>query len=376
MIKRQKIELYVVRTFGEKFSATFDFISDNWRVLLRFLTYIYLPMAVVLALFTYDYMDMFAQLEEGASEAEALGVAGKYGLATVLYGLAYIASTGAVYGLMRQYFSRAEGLNGLSWRDFQPVWTRGMMRGLNVTVMFWVAMLGVVIVAALLALLSRWLLLPVAVALVVCLVPLALLCPAYMLEDNGLWASVGKAYRLGFRTWGGIVLTLLVVGIISYLLAIAVSLPWYVCIGLKTVFVYGAADGEAPSFISSSAFSFLSYLASIVQIFGALLLYTIGYVACAFLYGHAAEKVDAVTANEGIERFEQLGDSNANARQPQPNGDDDAALLLGAYTLHALNDDHADSHSDADATADEPRTSPTDDPQAAPDDDIDHFDRL
>ena len=42
-MERPKIELYQVRSFGEKFSATFDFLRENFRLWLRACTYLILP---------------------------------------------------------------------------------------------------------------------------------------------------------------------------------------------------------------------------------------------------------------------------------------------------------------------------------------------
>ena len=38
-MERQKIELYQERSFGEKLSATFAFVSENMQVLLKYLIY-------------------------------------------------------------------------------------------------------------------------------------------------------------------------------------------------------------------------------------------------------------------------------------------------------------------------------------------------
>lgn len=46
-IERPKIELYKVRSFGEKFSAIFEFIRENFKFLLRACTYLLLPLCLV-----------------------------------------------------------------------------------------------------------------------------------------------------------------------------------------------------------------------------------------------------------------------------------------------------------------------------------------
>ena len=46
-IERPKVELYQVRGFGEKFTAIFDFIRENFKLLLRACTYLLLPFCLL-----------------------------------------------------------------------------------------------------------------------------------------------------------------------------------------------------------------------------------------------------------------------------------------------------------------------------------------
>ena len=45
--QKPKIALYVQRSFGEKLTATFDFIKENWKPLMKFTTYLMLPLCVL-----------------------------------------------------------------------------------------------------------------------------------------------------------------------------------------------------------------------------------------------------------------------------------------------------------------------------------------
>ena len=38
-MERKLITLYKTRTFGQKMSDTFDFVTENWKPLLKFSTY-------------------------------------------------------------------------------------------------------------------------------------------------------------------------------------------------------------------------------------------------------------------------------------------------------------------------------------------------
>ena len=45
--QKPKIALYVQRSFGEKLTTTFDFIKENWKPLMKFTTYLMLPLCLL-----------------------------------------------------------------------------------------------------------------------------------------------------------------------------------------------------------------------------------------------------------------------------------------------------------------------------------------
>lgn len=47
--QKPKIALYVKRPFGDKLNATMDFIKENWKPMLKFCTYLILPLCLIQA---------------------------------------------------------------------------------------------------------------------------------------------------------------------------------------------------------------------------------------------------------------------------------------------------------------------------------------
>ena len=47
--QKPKIAMYVKRPFGEKLNASFDFIKENWKQLLKYATYLILPVCLLQA---------------------------------------------------------------------------------------------------------------------------------------------------------------------------------------------------------------------------------------------------------------------------------------------------------------------------------------
>ena len=60
------------------------------------------------------------------------------------------------------------------------------------------------------------------------------------------------------------------------------------------------------AFINSAGYSFLIYLLGVVQAFVGYFAYSLPFIGLAYQYGHASEKVDHVTMESDIDRFEQL----------------------------------------------------------------------
>ena len=133
-------------------------------------------------------------------------------------------------------------------------------------------------------------------------VPLALLAPIYLFEDITLMEAFKKTFRLGFATWGGVFLILIVMGIIASVLQGIVSIPWYVIYIVKMIFTM--SDGGATS--SSVGLNFAQYLFSILMLYGSYLSAIFGIVGLVYQYGHASEVVDSITVESDIDNFDKL----------------------------------------------------------------------
>ncbi|MCB5701342.1 hypothetical protein LIR44_22970, partial [Bacteroides fragilis] len=59
----------------------------------------------------------------------------------------------------------------------------------------------------------------------------------YLFEEFGILASFWKTFRLGFATWGGVFLVSLVMGLISSVLQVVTTTPWYIATILKYFFM-------------------------------------------------------------------------------------------------------------------------------------------
>ena len=114
--------------------------------------------------------------------------------------------------------------------------------------------------------------------------------------------AFAKTFRLGFATWGGVFLVLMVMGLIASVLQGIVSIPWYVIYIVKMVFTM--SDGGATS--SSVGLNFAQYLFSILMLYGSYLSAIFSIVGLVYQYGHASEVVDSITVESDIDNFDKL----------------------------------------------------------------------
>ncbi len=320
----EKIKLYAVRDFGQGLTVVMDFLRQNWKALLLYLTYFLLPLSLIQGLslngFMSGYMDLIGGIMTNASDPPmSLLYAGLSLLAYMaLYMLGILLMYAVVYGLMRLY-ERGEGnLSDVSWSDLKPHFMFTLKRTLVLLLIgFAVAFVLVVIVGTVIGLvmyqnpalfasvymLFVFFMLAVAVLLGP---PLSLITPAYVFEDDAtLIPAIKRGVRLGFKIWLVAVGVLTILSMIIYMGQQFISLPWGIMMFVKMLFGMGL-DGLNSSYVDNVFYSFIYYLTAVIQCFAGFVLSAVPLIGAAFLYGHAAEKVDGMTVSDNIRNFDSL----------------------------------------------------------------------
>ena len=105
-----KIELYQKRDFGEKVTATFQFVRENWKPLLKYLTILMLPISIVQSLCMNMYLDegvinVMDETDTDAFMAAGMGYYAVTAVCSVVGGVLYYA---LFYALFAAYGRRDE----------------------------------------------------------------------------------------------------------------------------------------------------------------------------------------------------------------------------------------------------------------------------
>lgn len=312
---KPKFELYRTRTFTEKLNDTISYLRDSWRPQLKYFIYLMLPCCMVLAFFMNHfwsgYMSFIMSADRLSSPADgAVHFLVNAGLMAIVFLSAYTLLVALVYAMLRLYMVDSSRLDGLTAQELKPELLFCLRRS-SVLMLFSLAVgiAALLILAGLLAgafsvsagfgLVSM---VPLYAGLLVLFLPLMLMTPIYMIEDDvNVIAAFTKAFHLGFPTWGGIFALTFIVGIITSIVQMVTMGPWYVLFIIKMVFTLSKdLDG---SFAHSVLFVCGEYATCVLQCLGMMLASAINLVALAIQYGHASDKVDGMGLAEKIEQF-------------------------------------------------------------------------
>jgi len=285
--QKPKIALYVQRSFGEKLTATFDFIKENWKPLMKFTTYLMLPLCLLQGLSLNGLMSGTMALGDMTGGSFDSSVVGASIMALVTY---Y-----SLYAVL--YLLGTVMLKPLLFRNVRRVF---LIMIIGVLLVLFVGLIVgfIATVIPFMAIAFLFVLLVVVVS-----VPLAIWAPVYLFEDIYIIDALKKAYRLGFATWGGIVLISIVMGFIAAILQGVTMIPWYIGTIVKYIFAMTDAGGGATV---SAAYSFVLYLLAVVQAFGVYMSMIFSLLGLAYQYGHASEKIDYVMVESDIDNFDKL----------------------------------------------------------------------
>lgn len=307
--QKPKIALYVKRSFGDKLTATFSFVNENWKVLLKYCTYFILPLCLIQGLsmnsFMQGYMGVVASVGNGVNAYDdllyTLGLS--YGVLILLSMIGGLMLTSLVYSLVKLYNDREERLAGVTFADLKPLFF-GNAKRLFIAWLFLTAIaFAVVIVMALLIVITPWTMLLTIPFLIACIFPLTLLPSIYLFEKIGIWQAFLKSIRLGFATWGGIFGVTFVTGFIANVVQGVLSLPYMIVLVISVALT---TNGMQTEMTTSVGFGFMNYLFAVLMTFGIYLSMIFTLLGIVYQYGHACEVMDSVSVEEDINRFDQL----------------------------------------------------------------------
>ena len=311
--KQRRINLYASRSIGETLSATFDFVTQNFVPLIKFLSAFLLPVSALMGLSYQSMFSSFAHIDNLNDETEQiLSVVMSYLPVLLLSLIGALLTVAVTYTLMQKYQQRDNLLKGLTLSEIKPLLKHNLWRVfkmlLLLTLIGMVAFVVLVLVAAMIMSIGskfEAFLFLLYMAMLAIALPLGLVLPLCVFEPElGLFSCVKKALRLGFKTWGTLFVVMLVITMLVQIVSFILMIPFLFTTMTTMFFEIDSSQYASLAYTSSAWFSVLTFASSLLFCFGLLLMSALSFVAFAFCYGRAADKVEGVSVKNAVQNFD------------------------------------------------------------------------
>lgn len=311
--KQRRINLYASRSIGETLSATFDFVTQNFVPLIKFLSAFLLPVSALMGLSYQSMFSSFAHIDYLKDETELiLSVVMSYLPVLLLCLIGALLTVAVTYTLMQKYQQRDNLLKGLTLSEIKPLLKHNLWRVLKMllllTLIGIVAFVVLVLVATMIMSIGskfEAFLFLLYMAMLAIALPLGLVLPLCVFEPElGLFSCVKKALRLGFKTWGTLFVVMLVITMLVQIVSFILMIPFLFTTMTTMFFEIDSTQYASLAYTSSAWFSVLTFASSLLFCFGLLLMSALSFVAFAFCYGRAADKVEGVSVKNAVQNFD------------------------------------------------------------------------
>lgn len=311
--KQRRINLYASRSIGETLSATFDFVTQNFVTLIKFLSAFLLPVSALMGLSYQSMFSSFAHIDNLNDETEQiLSVVMSYLPVLLLCLIGALLTVAVTYTLMQKYQQRDNLLKGLTLSEIKPLLKHNLWRVfkmlLLLTLIGMVAFVALVLVATMIMSIGskfEAFLFLLYMAMLAIALPLGLVLPLCVFEPElSLFSCVKKALRLGFKTWGTLFVVMLVITMLVQIVSFILMIPFLFTTMTSIFFEIDSTQYASLAYTSSAWFSVLTFASSLLFCFGLLLMSALSFVAFAFCYGRAADKVEGVSVKNAVQNFD------------------------------------------------------------------------
>lgn len=311
--KQRRIHLYASRSIGETLSATFDFVTQNFVPLIKFLSAFLLPVSALMGLSYQSMFSSFAHIDNLNDETELiLSVVMSYLPVLLLCLIGALLTVAVTYTLMQKYQQRDNLLKGLTLSEIKPLLKHNLWRVfkmlLLLTLIGIVAFVVLVLVATMIMSIGskfEAFLFLLYMAMLAIALPLGLVLPMCVFEPElSLFSCVKKALRLGFKTWGTLFVVMLVITMLVQIVSFILMIPFLFTTMTTMFFEIDSTQYASLAYTNSAWFSVLTFASSLLFCFGLLLMSALSFVAFAFCYGRAADKVEGVSVKNAVQNFD------------------------------------------------------------------------
>lgn len=300
----EKIEFYKERSLGEKLNATFEFIYQNWKIILKYFNYICLPFAFIQAL-CYEVITDRSMLENVVSGSPVHLLI--FFLSAIGIFIVSVVWSSLFYGFLQVYNNRKEGLEGIVFADLKSYFFTNIRK----LTLFGLVFCLYGILFGILKVLSIYIALVFFLAVLVCLFPLLLSQSVLVFEEISIGNAIKRGLNLGFKNYGGLLGFGLVLFVIVIIVCYLPSIPSVILDYFKTNEDTDAVMGSG--FLTSTPFVIVHYVFYVLRALGCAFASGIFCIGFSYQFSHSAEKEGTGSSKNEIEHFDEMTDNNEDA---------------------------------------------------------------
>ncbi len=283
-----KIIFYKSRSLAGRFSAAFDFIEKNLKVLVKLSSFILLPLAILVSLLFTIFGNIALDINEVKGFTPELI---KYFILLLaiclICAMGNILFKGLLYTLVKEYPLR-DSIAHISFKEIKSKLIKNTKRFFVVNlVLFVFIVIYFALIGGLLAL-SKWTLLFSIPFCLFLIVPFTYAQEIYLFEDIKVFAAIKKGFKLGIPNWAGTFFLLVLAGIFAMIIQGIAFAPWGVGRFVASLSFESILDGNHPTL--PGYFTLLMFVLCVIAYFITYLAQLLPSLSMMFQYFSATQR--------------------------------------------------------------------------------------
>ena len=300
-----KIEFYKNRSLGDRFSASAQFIRQNWLVFFKNIIIPAIPIVLIQAFFSMRYSGFLSSLLGNLRNMENLdymnnmmspsymGSALLLGLLSFILMLYMYAMSGSLMSYYNEgLLTKETKFKELSGKMFSNMGKMFLVMLLLIVIIFVVFFILALLMAAVMSsnsgIMAVIFMIIMFAAIFAIMPPVALSYFPAFFQGAGVWGSIKKGIGLGFKNWGSTFATIFIAGIITAIISYIFGLPYQLWI------MFSGGSG------------IIGYILALISTIGTLLVTPLTFVFLAFQYFSIVEKEEGISLQSQVDEFDDL----------------------------------------------------------------------
>jgi hypothetical protein len=286
----EKIEFYKHRNIGERLYATAAFLKQTWKVILKFVLPVAIPLALITGYSMTFYYHWYAGIFIGGNDLTFPPQVILFLLVSFVSQLAMITIAGAI--LIK--YRRGELNSQTGWNELSQTLLSLIPKTLLIQLYLFLLSVFLVLLIVLLFAFAGMAAGIIFISLILlgllAITPsmLLVLFPAYF-NGSSAWDSVKIAFSSGFKDWGGIFVAILIASVIAGIVSVILGMPYQIMLMVK-----------------SYEITSLGFILASLSSLGNLLTYPFLFIYMAFQYFSIIEKEEGISMQSRIDDFDKL----------------------------------------------------------------------